>query len=102
MNGAIITRFVGLRPKMYALEIDGGIVKKRAKGVQRAVLQKHIQFDDFIKTLHEEKCMVHTMHAIRSQSHTIATVQMQKISLSKLDNKRIILDDGIKTQSYVL
>ena len=36
-NGAIITEFVGLRAKMYALRVEGKKGTKKAKGVKSNV-----------------------------------------------------------------
>jgi hypothetical protein len=41
VNGRIIRKFIGLRPKMYALDVEGEITKK-AKGVQRSALRSRI------------------------------------------------------------
>ena len=100
VNGKVITRFVGLRPKMYAVDI-GGVVKKRAKGVQRAVLKQQITIDDYISALTADKAQINTMNAIRSQVHVLTTVQLRKVSLNKSDDKRIILHDGIRTKAHV-
>jgi len=42
-NSAIITEFVGLRAKMYALRVEG----KKAKGVKSNVVARSITFEDY-------------------------------------------------------
>ncbi|EZA51552.1 hypothetical protein X777_09761 [Ooceraea biroi] len=50
-NGAIMTEFVGLRAKMYALKVDGKKVTKKVKGVKTNVIARTITFDDYIQCL---------------------------------------------------
>ena len=40
------------------------------------------------------------MKRIQSKSHQLGTFEVSKISLSFFDDKRHILDDGIKTSAY--
>jgi len=39
-NGAIMTEFVGLRAKMYALRVDGKVDTKKVKGVKSNVVAR--------------------------------------------------------------
>ncbi|EFN80614.1 hypothetical protein EAI_05289, partial [Harpegnathos saltator] len=45
-NGAIMTEFVRLRARMYALRVEGKKDTKRAKGVKRNIIMRTINFDD--------------------------------------------------------
>jgi len=49
-NDAIMTEFVGLRAKMYALRIDGKKDTKKVKGVIKNIVVKSITFDDYTQT----------------------------------------------------
>ncbi|KYM93653.1 hypothetical protein ALC62_15744 [Cyphomyrmex costatus] len=51
-NGAIMTEFVGLRAKMYALRVRGKKDTKKAKGVKSNVVARSITFDDYTRCLH--------------------------------------------------
>jgi len=51
-NGAIITEFVGLRAKMYALR--GKKDTKKVKGVKSNVVARTITFDDYTQCLQDE------------------------------------------------
>jgi len=53
-NGAIMTKFVGLRAKMYALRVDGKKDTKKVKGVKSNVIAKSITFDDYTRYLFDE------------------------------------------------
>ena len=44
--------------------------------------------------------MRHRMKRIQSKVHRIGTYEVYKFSLSLLDDKRYILDDGINSLSY--
>ncbi|KYM94614.1 hypothetical protein ALC62_14756 [Cyphomyrmex costatus] len=68
-NGAIMTEFVGLRAKMYALRVDGKKDTKKAKG---------------------QSC-------IRSKLHQVYTVSEKKIALSPYDDKRYVVPDSTET-----
>ncbi|XP_020296714.1 uncharacterized protein LOC109861465 [Pseudomyrmex gracilis] len=46
-NGIIMTEFVGLRAKMYALKVDGKRDMKKTKGVKSRVVARTLTFDDY-------------------------------------------------------
>jgi len=46
-NGAIMTEFVGLRSKMYALRVGGKKDTKKVKDVKSNVVARTITFDDY-------------------------------------------------------
>jgi len=54
INGAIMTKFVGLRTKMYAVRVDGKKDIKKVKGVKNNVVARTITFDDYTRCLNEE------------------------------------------------
>ena len=41
-----------------------------------------------------------TFRTFKSTNHVLNTVEMTKVCLSAYDDKRYILDDGIKTLAY--
>jgi len=77
-NGAIITEFVGLRAKMYALRIDDKIDTKKVKGVKSNVVARTITFDDYTWCLFDEIEMTRKQSCIRSKLHE--TVSETKIT----------------------
>ena len=99
VNGKIIEKFIGLRPKMYALNVEGDI-KKKAKGVQNSALNKFISIEDYEATLFSQIPHSTIVRNIRSHHHNLVTTKTNKISLSALDDKRIILEDMISTKAY--
>ncbi|XP_011636611.1 uncharacterized protein LOC105426895 [Pogonomyrmex barbatus] len=96
-NGAIMTEFVGLRAKMYAMRVDGKKDTKKAKGVKSNVIARTITFDDYTRCLNEEIEMTRRQSCIRSKLHQVYTVSESKIALSLYDDKRYIIPDSTKT-----
>ncbi|XP_011883766.1 PREDICTED: uncharacterized protein LOC105570924 [Vollenhovia emeryi] len=96
-NGAIMTEFVGLRAKMYALRVDGKNDAKRAKGVKSNVVARTITFDDYTRCLRDEIEMTRRQSCIRSKLHQVYTVSETKIALSPHDDKRYIVPDSTDT-----
>ncbi|XP_025155988.1 uncharacterized protein LOC112588885 [Harpegnathos saltator] len=96
-NGAIMTEFVGLRAKMYALKVEGKKDTKRAKGVKRNIIARTINFDDYTHCLREEIETSRRQSYIRSKLHEVYTVFETKTALSPYDDKRFIMSDSINT-----
>lgn len=95
-GGIPISRFVGLRSKLYAVEF-GGCVKKRCKGVKRSVLEHEVHFKDYLGCLHNRRPVFVEQNIITVKHQRIYTVNMRKIALAHDDKKRVILSDGIDT-----
>lgn len=113
LNGNIITEFVGLRAKCYAVrslnadeyrEEDGKKYDekmKKAKGVKKCVLKRKITFDNYVKCVKKRRELKATQSTIRSISHKVYTIQMEKIALSASDDKRyIIKPEGVDTLAW--
>ena len=56
--------------------------------------------DDYWGVVNGGKALTHANTAIRSFNHINKTVRAQKTSLSALDTKRWILEDGISSRAY--
>ena len=96
-NGSIMTEFVGLRAKMYALRVDGKKDTKKVKGVKSNVVARTITFDDYTRCLNEEIEMTRQQSCIRSKLHKVYTIRETKIALSPHDDKRYIVPETTKT-----
>ncbi|BFZ23189.1 hypothetical protein BsWGS_26228 [Bradybaena similaris] len=99
-NGRLIAEFVGLRPKMYSILEANGVNTKKAKGVQRAVVKMDLIHELYTKSLFEIIEYRHTQRAIRSKGHQIGVYEQIKTTLSPLDTKKWIAEDGITTLAY--
>ena len=86
--------FVGVTSRVYSMKTIDGKESNIAKEVNIASLMN-------LKTLHLiKKVVVHKMRRIQSKKHKIRTYQVNKISLTRFDDKIIVLDDGIHTLAY--
>ena len=74
--------------------------KKKCKGIKKAVIKKHISFDDYVECLFSKKLQMRKMNVIRSRQHEIFSETVNKIALSADDDKRIIMDDRISTLAF--
>ena len=52
-DGVIMTDFIGLRAKMYALRVVGKSDMKRIKGIKKNVVAKTITFDGYARCLND-------------------------------------------------
>ncbi len=106
-GGNQILRFVGLRSKLYAYEVDrlrngNGkwehyVQKKKCKGIRSYIVKKEITIDDYEKCLFSGESQFRTMNVIRSRKHNVGSERINKKALSSDDDKRVILRDGIHT-----
>ena len=95
--GKPIKSFVGLRSKMYSLQVHHGNDLplqdvKVAKGVKRSVIEGDLKHENYVECLLLTKQMEHDFHTIRSQCHSVRTNHQYKTSLSSLDDKRFAVD----------
>ena len=61
---------------------------------------KKIKHGDFADVLFSKKIIKHTMKRIQSKLQRLWTYDISKISLSCVDDKRYVLDDGVNTLAY--
>jgi len=83
-GGEIITEFVGLRAKLYAIKKFVGEEEKKCKGVKRNVIRNKISFNDYKDVLFSGKEVLRAMNVIRSRQHNLSTEQLNKMALSLL------------------
>ena len=94
-NGVKVNEFVGLKSKMYSLiSVDDKEVNK-SKGINKKFKHK-----EYLDVLFGKKVVRHGMKIIQSKLHEIGTYDVNKISLSCLDDKRCVLNNGINTLAY--
>ncbi|KAJ8891419.1 hypothetical protein PR048_003947 [Dryococelus australis] len=94
--GKILEELIGLKSKMYAINVEGD-VKKIAKGVKNTVVRNEISFDDYKNCLFGKEVVYKSMNLIKSKKHELFSIELRKKALSPEDDKRYILKDGINT-----
>ena len=99
LGGVPISEYVGLRPKMYSVITKEEEIRK-AKGIKKNVVKDQITHENYLDCLFEGKTFKHQMNMLRSYNHQIYGINVNKTSLSPLDTKRWILDDGIHTLAF--
>ena len=94
--GKPIREFVGLKAKLYSFLLEGK-EEKRCKGIQKAEVKNKICFQDYKDCLLSREDQTRKMNVIRSRKHELFSETIEKVALSAEDDKRWILEDGIKT-----
>ena len=93
VNGKIITRFIGLKPKSYAFTTHGEDEEhKKSKGVVKHKVKKELTYQNYHEALHQNKKHEITYNFIRSKTHQIYSMSQVKQSLSNYENKRYYVD----------
>lgn len=108
LKGVIIKEFVSLRPKLYAYKTVEDEVVKRAKGVVKYVIDKHLKFNNYLDILNAYinhravtvEQAYRDMNIIQSSKHIVYSKTVNKLVLSAADDKRFITSDGINTLAY--
>ena len=98
LNGLILEEVVCLKSKLYSIKFSGG-VKQSAKGVQRSV-KKPLNHDLFQHVLSSCTSIHKKMTQMRSLNHQLFVAQVNKVALSAFDDKRFLLDCGVKSLTY--
>ena len=97
--GRQITKFVGLRPKLYSFKIEGSNTNKKCKGVKKSVVKKQIDFEDYVRCLFSGEKQMRKMNVIKSENHEIYSKEVNKLALSAEDDKRILYKNKINTRA---
>ena len=108
-GGDRIIEFVGLRAKAYSYiqeEYDEktktfiNAEVKKLKGIKRNVVKRLIHFENYKNCLYSGKNEYVSMVTFRSKKHKLQTIEQVKKALSRFDDKRFILSDGITTRAH--
>ena len=96
-GGKQMVEFIGLRPKLYASNVEGVGESKRAKGVKGSTVKNDIVLADYRECLYSGEPQTRSMCVIRSRQHELHSERITKVALCPKDDKRIILEDKIST-----
>ena len=86
VKGKIISRFIGLKSKMYSLVTIDNEEMKKAEGVNKIVV-KNQRHKEFVDVLFNKKMMRNKMKRIQSRLHRGGNYDVCKVSLSCFDDK---------------
>ena len=98
LQGKVLTEIVCLRSKLYSIQFPGG-VKQSAKGVQKSV-KKTLHHDLFKSCLFDKQPVRKSMTQLKSENHQIVVNRVNKIAVSSYDDKRYLLEDGVRSLAY--
>ena len=99
VGGKQITKFVGLRPKLYRFKVEESSTTKKCKGIKKNVVKKQIDFEDYVDCLFKGEKQMRKMNIIRSEKHEIYSKEVNKLALSGDDDKRILRKDKVNTRA---
>ena len=99
MAGEVIDEVIAIKPKLYCIK-SRTAEKKRAKGVQKSVVESELNFDKYKESLYQEVIDMQTMRRLGSQAHEISMFVNKKISISPFEDKRYLLNDKISSYAY--
>ena len=97
LAGKQITYFVGLRPKLYSCKIQETKEVRKCKGIKKNVVKKAIEFADYVQCIFFGEKQMRTIKIIRGENHDIYSNEVNKIALSNEDDKRMVIEDKVKT-----
>ena len=80
---------------MHSMLWDNGKESNTAKGINTTT-----EFNEFKDTWFNKKIIRHKRKRIKGKKYKIGTEEINKISLSRFDDKRFVLDDAILTLAY--
>ncbi|XP_066594468.1 uncharacterized protein [Prorops nasuta] len=95
--GYIMKVFIGLRSKMYAIQVLDKCDIKKIKGISSNVVKRNTSFQDYLDCLYNQDIKVSLQGRINSKLHKVYSILEEKIALNPYDDKRFIMDDFINT-----
>ena len=99
-GGRVIREFVGLRSKMYSLEMaDGGPTKKAAGGILLIAADK-LTHQQYREALHASTVHKVSFSINKSTQHTLTVEEVERVGLCPYDDKVWVADDGITTFAH--
>ncbi|XP_066585192.1 uncharacterized protein [Prorops nasuta] len=96
-NEYIMKEFIGLRSKMYAIQVFDKCDIKKIKGISSNVVKRNITFQDNLDCLYNQDIKVSLPGRINSKMHKVFSILGEKIALNPYDDKRFIMDDFVNT-----
>ena len=95
VNGKIIKEHIGLKPKMWAMDMQDDKEQKKAKGVPKNIVKKEMNFNMYKKTLYENCNEKVKFNTICSYKHQLFSITCSKTGLSNFENKRYYVNNNL-------
>ena len=84
-----IKGFVGLKSKMYTFVTEENHESKKAKDINRNVVDDELKYEDYISNLLDGSYMRHEMNRIQNKDHDMGSYTVDRnSSLSSYDDKK--------------
>ena len=100
LGGAIMTKFITLRPKLCSYRVLDGPENKTCKGIKKCIVKKTLTFEDYKACLFNSDMTYRSQLMFRSIKHEIFTLEVNRVALNRDDDKRISKRDGISTLAH--
>ena len=103
LNGKLMSEIVFLRSKAYSFKVANEPKEtKKLKGISQQTIAKDVSFEDYKSAIFNPyiKPNYNKMYTMNSNKHNIYVYELTKKSISPFDDKRIILEDGIRTLPF--
>ena len=98
--GLPIKRFVGLKEKMYTYIIEDNHKFRKAKNLNKNVVDNELKYEDQKNFLFNATYIKHKKNGIQSKSHNIGTYIINKVFQSCYNDKIFRLKDGYRRLSH--
>ena len=99
-SGVPMKGFVGLKSKRYTFITVHNHHSKKAKGINKRIVDDELNYEDYKNVLLIRSCMTYEMSRIQSKNDNIDLHRINKISLPSHDDKKCILKDGCSKLSH--
>ena len=110
LSGIPLGEFCGCAPKCYSLQFTGRVKDNRiidtdqhekptAKGTKSRVKDKFLVHELYREVVLRGEMISVKQNTIRSINQQLGTYHQTRLSLTPFDNKRYILEDGIRTRA---
>ena len=102
LGGKIMTKFVAMRPKLYAYRKLDNKEDTKCKGIKKCFVKHKISFDDYKNCLFDSKSksIYISQLMFKNNRHEVHMVEVNRVAINRDDNKRIVKKDGIRTLAH--
>ena len=95
-----VREFVGLKAKLYSVQMYGEKDKATAKGIDRTYVKQYLSHESYMNSWRNMDRSKVSYYNIRSENHNLKTKKITKEGLNALDTKRYIEWDNCSTLAY--